>query len=247
MSLQFNNTTTKGGMIQVLERNVKSGDGAISGSATKLAEATSDINLGLAKVWALIFASNNTWQWDDTNHTSDYPIITTDLVNGQRDYAFLTDNDGNLILDIYRVMRKNADGIYEEITPVDVQSDSGVEELYDGRDVAGVPDKYDKTANGIFLSPIPNYDSSEGLKVYINREGIFFTAADTTVKPGFAALFHEYPVLYASYKYAMRNGSKNKNDFWSEMLVMEAAIKKHYARRERDVQQRMTPEPINSV
>ena len=50
------------------------------------ADLTADVNLGLDKIWAIIFTSNGTWQWDDTNHTSDYPIITTDLVSGQRDY-----------------------------------------------------------------------------------------------------------------------------------------------------------------
>lgn len=254
MSLQFSNTTTKGGMIQVLERNTKLGDGSISGNATKLAEATSDINLGLAKAWAIIFASNGTWQWDDTNHTSDYPIIKTDLVSGQRDYAFLTDNTGNLILDIYKVMVKQPGGLLKEIKPVDAQSEAEGEPFYDGVDAPGVPSIYDKTANGIFLDPIPNSsvytvaaDLVEGLQVYINREGVFFTTADTTKKPGFAALFHEYPVLFASYKYAVRNGLKSKVDFFNDMVIMEAAIKKHYARRERDVQYRMEAESINSV
>ena len=247
MSMQFSNTTTKAGMIQVLERNTKLGDGVISGNATKLAEATSDLNMGLVEVWALIFSANGTWQWDDSNHTLDYPVISTDIVSGQRDYAFLTDNTGNLILDIYKVMRKNADGVYEKIDPIDVQSEDGTEELYDGRDVGGIPDKYDKTSNGIFLSPIPNYNSTEGLKIYINREGYFFLTSDTTKKPGFAGLFHEYPVLFASYKYAVRNGLKSKIDFMNDMIRMQAAIKKHYRRRERDIQDVISAEVINSV
>lgn len=218
------------------------------------ADLTADVNLGLDKAWAIIFGANGTWQWDDTNHTSDYPIITTDLVSGQRDYAFLTDNNGNLVLDIYKVMVKQPGGLYKEIRPVDAQSDLEGTPFYDGVDVAGVPDIYDKTANGIFLDPIPNSsvyttaaDLEDGLKVYINREGSFFTTADTTKKPGFAALFHEYPVLFASYKYACRNQLKNKNDLYNDMINMEAAIRKYYARRERDVQVRITACPVNSV
>lgn len=254
MSLQFSNTTTKGGIIQVIERNVAAGDGGISGSATKLAEVTSDVNLGLAKAWSIIFKANGTWQWDDNNFTTDYPIITTDLVSGQRDYSFLTDNDGNLVLDIYKVVVKQPGGLLKEIRPVDAQSDSEGHAFYDGVNVAGVPDIYDKTGNGIFLDPIPNSsvytnsaDLTNGLQVYINREGSFFTVSDTTKKPGFAGLFHEYPALFASYKYACRNGLKNKQDLYNDMINMEADIKRHYARRERDVVIRITAECINSV
>lgn len=254
MSLQFSNTTTKGGMIQIYEKNTGLDYGTVSGSANKLAEATTDINLGLSKAWSLIFSSNGTWQWDDTNHTSDYPIIKTNLVSGQRDYAFLTDNTGNLILDIYKVMVKQPGGLYKEIYPVDSQSDRRAEPMWDGVNTPGVPDIYDKTANGIFLDPIPNSsvytdsdDLTEGLMVYINREGSFFTSSDTTKKPGFSGLFHEYPVLYASYKYASRNGLKNKNDLYTEMINMENALKKHYRRRERDVQDVMEAERICSV
>jgi len=246
MSLQFSNTTTKGGMIQVLERNLKLDDGAISGNATLFKKMTSDINLGLAKVWALIFASNDTWQWDDTNY-EDYPIITTDLVDGQRDYAFLTDNSGALVLDIYKVMVKNHDGVYMEIYPVDVQSEENTADIYDGRNIEGIPYRYDKTANGIFLDPIPDENSTNGLKVYINREGSFFTSSDTTKKPGFAALFHEYPVIWASEKNANRDSMKSIAGFRSDRLEMEAAIKKHYARRQRDVQNVLEAPPINSV
>lgn len=247
MSIQFSDTTQKDGMIQILERELKLGDGTISGNSTLLKEFTSWLNLGLAEAWAIIFGSNNTWQWDDTNHTADYPIITTNIVSGQRDYAFLTDNTGNLILDIYRVMRKNNDGVYEEIFPVDVQSDPQTEEFYDGLDVGGIPDKYDKTANGIFLSPIPNYNSTDGLKVYINREGSFFASTDTSKKPGFAGIFHEYPVLCAKYKYAVANGMANKNDFYEQKQIMAAQMKKYYARRDRDIQPFLSAEPINPV
>lgn len=254
MSTQFSDTTQKDGLIQICERRLKLGDGFISGTNSRLREFTSELNLGLARAWALIFNTNGTWQWDDSNHTADYPIITTDLVSGQRDYAFLTDNTGNLILDIYKVMVKQPGGIYKQIRPVDAQSDEEGLPFYDGVDVAGVPSIYDKTSNGIFLDPIPNSsiytsaaDLTDGLKVYINREGVFFDYDDTTQKPGFAGLFHEYPALFACYRYAVNNGMKSQNAFKNEMTEMEAAIKKYYSKRERDVELRITGEPINSI
>lgn len=200
-----------------------------------LADKVVDINLALGDAFTLAFQAGGTWQFDDSNHT-DYPIITTALASSQRDYPFTTDEQGNLILDIYKVMvRISATGEYQEAFPVDVQSESGTESFYDGQNLTGIPYRYDKTANGIFLDPIPNYNSTDGLKVYINREGSFFTTADTTKKPGIDPLCHEYLALKPSYKYARNNSLANVARLEKDMMLMEKRITERYAKRERDV------------
>lgn len=259
MSLVYNDTTTQRGIIQAIERRIFPGDPArISGNATLLTQFTADINLALDKVTALIIAAGGAWQYDDSNY-DDYPIITTNLVAGQRDYSFTADQTGNLILDIYKVLAKdNNTGLYRELYPVDAQSVeqpygdyrwgnqsgtlygwNGVNSLTDGQDKEGTPTRYDKTANSIFLDFIPSYDSPNGLKVYINRESSYFTTADTTKRPGFAGLFHEYLAIAPSYKYASIHTSDNANEFLREMLEMEAKIEQYYGDRERDVPRRM--------
>lgn len=237
MSLQFSNTTTKKGIIQTIERRLF-GDGNygfISGNATRLAGFTAEVNLALDKAFAIIFEADGRWQFDDSNHT-DYPILTTDLAEGQRDYPFTTDESGNLILDIYKVLVKgnNADAPYQEIYPVDVQSQAGTEGLSDGRNVTGVPFEYDKTANGIFLDPIPSYDMDDGLKIYINREGSYFSTSDTTKMPGFAGTYHEYVPLVASYNYARDNSLPNLALIERDMLDMERRLRAYYARHAKD-------------
>lgn len=223
-------------------RNVKANSVSYSN-----ADLTADENIGMDKAFAIIFKAAGKWQFDDSNH-DDYPFIMTDINAGQRDYAFVDDENGNLILDIYKVMRKNADGIYEEIFPVDQQSDPDMSEFYDGRDIQGIPQEYDKTANGIFFKTIPNYTSEKGLKLFISREGSYFTTSDTTKKPGFAGLFHEYIALYPSYLYALRNLSQAKIDrFKAELLEMENKIAKHYRDRSKDEDLVVTAQPINSV
>lgn len=234
MSLVFNDTSTKRGIIQRIERLIKTGDAGISGDTTLLKEFTADINLALDYVFALIFSGGGKWQFDDSNHT-DYPIITTDLVLGQRDYAFVLDGQSNLILDVYKVLVKDSSGIYQEVTPVDVQSDEDMGGFYDGRDLQGVPTRYDKTASGIFLDKIPSYNSTAGLKVYINREGSYFTTSDTTKKAGFAGLFHEILALRPAYQYAFINSLSNTNKIQEEMLRMEMALKDYYGKREKDI------------
>ena len=124
----------------LIDRNCKS-----NSVSYPVAEKTADENLALDKVTGIIFTSSGRWQYDDTNH-EDYPIITTNLTSGQRDYTFTTDEQGNLILDIYRVMVKNRDGVFYEIYPVDQQSDEMTDGFWDGQNTEGTPTRYDKTA-----------------------------------------------------------------------------------------------------
>lgn len=217
-------------IVAEIDRNCKS-----NSVSYPLADKVADINSALGDAFTIAFRSGGTWQFDDSNH-SDYPIITTALVSSQRDYAFTTDENGNLILDIYKVMvRISATGQYQEIYPVDVQSQSGNESYFDGQNVTGIPQTYDKTANGIFLDPIPNYNSADGLKIYINREGSFFTTADTTKKPGIDPLCHEYLVLKPSYKYARNNNLASVARLEKDRMLMERRIMERYAKREQDV------------
>jgi hypothetical protein len=246
MSLQYSNINTKGGILQRIERKLKLGDGYITGNINRLKEWTSDVNMVFDKIWALIFKTAGKWQFDDSNHT-DYPIITTSLIQNQRDYTFVEDEQGNLILDIYKVMVKDETGTFHEIYPVDQQSDEDMQSFYSGLNETGTPSRYDKTGNGIFLDCIPAYSSAGGLKVFINREGSYFTTSDTTKKPGVAGLFHEYFVLVPSYDYACTNQLANKKDLKNEILEMEANIKKHYRDRSRDEVPTITSEYINSI
>lgn len=115
MSLVFSNTTTKNGLIQLCERTCGFNDGEISGNTTTLAKFTGDINIALDRALSIIFEVGGTWQFDDSNFT-DYPIITTGIVSGQRDYSFTVDGSSNLILDIYRVQVSDSNGNFRYIT-----------------------------------------------------------------------------------------------------------------------------------
>lgn len=233
MSLQFNNPTNLNGIIQSIERNCKL-EGKISSNTTLLKNFTSDINISFDEILFDIFDVGGKWQFDDSNHT-DYPIITTNLVAGQRDYSFTTDEQGNIILDIYKVLVKNTTtGKYDEIYPVDVQSEYNTQSFTDGNNTQGTVYRYDKTGNGIFLDQIPSENITNGLKIYINREASYFVYTDTTKKPGIAGHLHEWFSLSPSYKYAMRNGLSNREELRRDMEQMRNRIKKHYSRRGND-------------
>lgn len=233
MSLQFSDTSNKKGIVQTIYRRT-----GADATSYPIADLTADVNIAYDHVLELIFGAGGTWQFDDSGH-SDYPIITTNLVAGQRDYAFITDENGNLILDIYKVMVAGSDGIYREIKGVDVQSEQGMDTFFNGQNTQGTPNRYDKTANAIFLDLIPSYSYTDGLKVYINREGSYFTSSDTTKKPGFSGLFHEYLAIRPAYYYALDKQLPQLAGLQIEMLNLEKAIKAHYGKRERDTVRRM--------
>ena len=171
MSLVFNDTTNFRGIVQGYEEEIGADVGFISGNTQRLKQLTASVNKALDDFTALALQAGGTWGWDDSNQT-DYPIIRTNIVSAQRDYTFTTDESGNLILDIYRVRVSDSGGTYRDINPVDLQT-SG--QLAYTDTAKGVPTAYDKTANGILFKEIPNYNYTNGLEVYINREGSYFT------------------------------------------------------------------------
>jgi len=229
----------------MIEKECGFNRGDISGNSNLLKEFTADVNMTLDDYIALAIKSSGTWQIDDSGHT-DYPIIKTNLVASQRDYSFTTDEDGNLILDIHRVfIRTGTTEPYIEIFPVDVQSDreSIISKIADGLETEGTPYRYDKTANAIFLDPVPDTNVTNGLKVYINREGSYFTTSDTTKKPGVPGIHHEYFALKPALRYARRKGLSNLKDLekavldfeGSERLRITGKIQEYFSQREKDV------------
>lgn len=232
MSLQYSNPTLKSGIVELIRKNCKTNSASHS-----IEEITADVNLTIDDAVELAIKTSGKWQWDDNNH-EDYPIIYTDLVINQRDYPFTEDEEGNIILDIYKVFAKNPDsGEYYELKPVDMQSDEQMEvkSFNDELNTTGRVQKYDKTGNAVFMDVLPDQTITDGLKILINREGSYFLKTDTTKKPGFPGTLHEYFVWRPSYRYAIRNGLKNKNDLEKEMLKMEAKFERVFGQREKDV------------
>lgn len=237
MSIQFNSTSTPyKGLVQIFEREIGANLGDISGNAQKLAEFTTDANLALDDFFYIAFKAGGTWQFDDSNH-GDFPVITTNLVAGQRDYSFSTDGSSNIVLEIAKVARLGSSTatLYEEITPVDPQSDQTQYNLISNDTTQGIPDSYDKLGNGILLSPIPSYSATNGLRVYISREGSYFATSDTTKKPGVPGLFHKYFALKPALDYARRNSLASYNRLEKEIADFEKHIETYFGNREKDV------------
>lgn len=240
--LQFSDTTNYRGILQQLERELGFDAGDITGSTSKLKHFTADINLAWDNYLAIALPASGTWQYDDSNH-SDYPIIKTNLVSGQRSYLFTTDEQSNLILDIYKVaiLSSATATLYQEISPIDQQSGGSAPDLIAENTATGTPEAYDKTGNAIFLDPPSGYNATNGLKVYINREANYFVTTDTTKKPGCPGLHHRYFVLRPALDYARRNKLAIEGSLRNEVLTLERSIEEYFGRRNRDENHRLTP------
>lgn len=248
MSMTFNDLMNYKGLVQAYEREIGAARGDVSGNSDRLKEFTADVNLAMDDFTAIAIQASGTWQFDDTNQT-DYPFIKTNIVQGQRDYTFLTDADGNAILDIMKVMVliSSTGTIYYELQTTDQQTEmSNID-----REITtqAVPWQYDKTANGIFLDPVPSYSATNGLKVYINREPLYFTYTDTTKKPGVPGLLHSYFYKKPAQQFAARNnmaiaGGRLRNGAYTGLLMevndIESKIKEYFGHREKDNSPRMT-------
>jgi len=250
MSLQFNDETNYRGLVQVYEKEASYNRGDVSGSTDLLKEFAADSNLALDDLFTIGFKAGGTWQPDDSGHAK-YPSISTNLVSGQRDYTFILDEQGNLILDIYRVMVATPSGVFVEISPVDQQTrnsnNTNTDTLINGKNTTGTPTRYDKTANGILLDLIPSYNYTRGLKVFINREPSYFIYSDTTKKAGVPGNLHRYLALKPALDYARRNGLKTYNALAIEVQRYEQLIiPETFGRRERDIPRRLVPNYQNN-
>lgn len=245
MSLQFSDTTNLNGIVELIDSNC----GTNSTSYT-LKDKARDVNLAALRLQMLAIQAEGRFQVDDINHTKD-PALTADLISGQRDYHFTKDEQSNYILDIYKVMVKDNAGIWQELKQIDQQSPtSGMNPLWgmlSGQDIGGTPDKYDKSWNGIFLEPVPNYswrtanEGEQGLKLWVNREHSYFVSTDTTKVLGFGHAFHEYLALRPSYMYAYRKGLANKKDLQLEVIRMEDEIEEYFSKRAKDEPTKIIP------
>jgi len=197
------------------------------------------VNNYLDTVTGYAISADRNFQWDDTNHTK-LPIGTTDLTASQSDYSFLTDEQGNNILNLTRIDILDPDGSYRELELID---QTNIKEALDEyQSTAGLPNQYDKIADNIIrLYPEPATSVSAGLKFYFQRTASYFAATDTTKEPGVSPLLHRGFVIAAAYDGALSLGLENLRDMSNEMIKEEMKMKKYFEARNTDMNRRMTP------
>lgn len=203
------------------------------------AKIVASCNNWLDTITGYAIGADRNFQWDDSNHTK-LPIGTTNLVANQSDYSFLTDEQGNSILNLTRIDILNPDGSYTQLELIDQSSIKQALDNYES--TAGLPTKYDKIADNIVrLYPKPATNVTSGLKFYFQRSASYFVATDTTKQPGVAPLLHRGFVIASAYDGSLTLGLQNLQPLSIEMQREEDKMKKYFQVRNTDMNRRMTP------
>ena len=197
------------------------------------AKITYSTNNWLDKVAGFAIGADQRFQWDDTNHTK-LPIGTTNLVADQREYSFLTDEQGNRILTLTRIDWKDANGLWSQLKPID-QSDIAPEALDEFEKTSSRPMYYDKIADNVIkLYPASDTSVTNGLKFYFQRTPSYFLSTDTTKEPGVANTLHRGFVISAAYDCAIALGLPNISALGAELMREEQKMVQYFSSRNRD-------------
>jgi hypothetical protein len=183
-------------------------------------------------------ATDNRFQWDDTNHTK-LPIGTTNLVANQSDYSFLTDEQGNKIITLTRIDIKDSNGDWTKLEELDETEEV---KALDDVVVSGTPTGYYKISDNIIrLNRIPTANITAGLKFYFQRTPSYFDASSTTKEPGVSPLLHRGFVIASAYDCAITLGLPNTQALSVEMQKETQKMIQYLSSRNKDIPSRMTP------
>lgn len=208
-----------------------------------------DINIWYQKAVSMIFESQDDSDFDDQRNTN-YPIVTTALVAGQRDYAIPV-SEG--VLKIKRIDVTYDGSNWFRANPFD----GGVPEWgmgnsanEDSNFIKQAP-KYDVKYNSVFLYPLPTAtDVSAGGQIRIEWERNItpFTSSDytvdpndSTVIPGFDAPFHPILAYGAAYEFANANNLPQLANIKQDLADWEGRIRQAYGNKDKDTVMSLRP------
>lgn len=197
-------------------------------------KVVNSVNNYLDTVAGYAIGADRRFQWDDTNH-SKLPIGTTNLVANQSDYSFLTDEQGNSILNLTRIdiLDTTAGSNWRQLQVIDQTDIHGALDAQQA--TAGLPMYYDKIADNVIrLYPKPSASVTAGLKFYFQRTPSYFTASDTTKAPGVPPLLHRGFVINAAYDGALTLGLANLQPLSLERQLEANKMMSYFGNRNTD-------------
>lgn len=210
-----------------------------------------DVNMWYQKIVDMIFESQDDTDFDDQRNTT-YPIFTTPLVAGQRDYAIPVANQVQKIkrLDI------TYDGTnYFRATPFDdgvPQWGMGNPTSEDANMIKQAP-RYDIKYNAIFVYPLAiASDVSAGAQMRIEWERSvtpFSQSADyngaamstSTSVPGIDLPWQPMIAYGAAYEFANANNLPQLQNIKNDLQDWEARLRTAYGRKDLDTMLALRP------
>lgn len=205
-----------------------------------------DINIWYQKIISMIFESQDSTDFDDQRNTT-YPIVTTPLVAGQRDYAIPV---SEAVLKIKRVDITYDGSNWFRATPFD----NGVPGFgfgnptnEDANFIKTAP-QYDVQYNSIFVYPLAvASDVSAGATMRVEWERTvvpFSQSADyngaamstSTTIPGFDVQFHPMLAWGTAYEFAVAQNLPQLQAIQQQAGEWEQRLRTAYGRKQLDIQ-----------
>lgn len=239
MSIQFNEGTNNTGICQQVRSLMR-----VDATQWPTWKIVNSCNNWLDYLTGYAIGADKRFQWDSTNH-SKLPEGTTGLVENQKDYSFLTDEQGNSILTLLGVSLIDSNNVETPLTAVD-RNDGSYDKTSFGVN-AGIPSAYDKIADNIIrldYKPSASAASTYDIKFYFQRSPYYYAATDTTRTSGFSPLLDRGFVIASAYDGALELGLKNLQGLSVERQFEQQKVEKYFTVRNQDERHIMTPKKI---
>lgn len=208
-----------------------------------------DINIWYQKAVSMILESQDESDFDDIRR-SDYPIVTTPLVAGQRDYPIPVSEK---VLKIKRVdLSWNGGQNWYRATPFDTGAypygvgftpSSSTDAELDQQFIQVSP-RYDVAYNAIWVYPMPTANDVANnalIRVEWERQIQPFTSSDyssvltdSTVVPGFDDPFHPILAQGAAWEYAVSRQLPQMQQIQQGLVDWESRLRTAYGHKELD-------------
>lgn len=197
-----------------------------------------DANNALADYLLLGLKHSGKWKVDDSNQST-YAEISRNIVSGTYFYSMTVDDEtnANQIIEIDRVecaseSTANA-SLFQPLISYDPMDDNQEYSITAQRNITGVPYRYYKKDNGIFIDPKPNFSATGGLKVFVSRTTTYFAGTDTTKVAGIPHSHQKYLVLKPALEYCMVNVPARANGILTLLQLAEQEIKDYFVLRDK--------------
>lgn len=210
-----------------------------------------DINIWYQKIVSMIFESQDDSDFDDQRNTN-YPIVTTLMVAGQRDYAIPVTES---VLKIKRVDITYDGSNYFRATPFDngvPQWGFGNPTQEDANMIKSAP-RYDVQYNSLFVYPLAiasDVTAGAAIRVQWQRAVVAFSQANdypavamstSTTVPGIDLTWHPMLAYGAAYEYANAANLPQLQNIKQDLLDWEARLRIAYGKKDLDTMLSLRP------
>lgn len=208
--MQLSDTTNKNGLLQECEHWCGFDDGGITGDTTLKAQFVARLDRAIDKITPRLLSITNGLRFDGTND-ADLSVATFDIASGTSDYRFTVDDNNLDILNIVgiSILPDTTTNTFLPLDEMTLDDPMAQRAMSPNPSDTGVPTKFLKKGLTAFLFPQPNYDRTDGGKLYFERRMTYFVGQADTFEPGIPLPFQQLLDLYASEAWLVVNKSDN--------------------------------------